>query len=257
MNFDGQSVLITAGVSGIGRAIALGFYNAGASVHVMDIDKTTGQQFAEAVPEIMVSIGDASNESQTQCIAEQHIYTYGGIDVLVNCVGIAGPTSPVQDVSLDDWHRCMAVNLDSTFLYCRALIPNMRSAGRGSIINISSTAGWHGYPLRSPYAASKWAVIGLTKTLAMELGPYGIRANVICPGSINGDRMDRVIHAESEQSGRSQQDVRNKYTNSCSLRTFIDAEDISRMALFLASSDASRITGQIMNVDGHIENFGS
>ncbi len=257
MNLDGQSVLITAGASGIGRAIALEVHNAGASVHVVDIDKVAVERFAEMMPEAMVSIGDASDESQTRSIAEQHIRTYGGIDVLVNCAGIAGPTAPIQDVALDDWHRCMAVSLDSTFLYCRAFIPSMRSAGHGSIINISSTAGWHGYPLRSPYAAAKWAVIGLTKTLAMELGPYGIRANVICPGSINGERMDRVIVAESAQSGLSPQDVRKKYTNSCSLRTFIDAEDIARMALFLASSDASRITGQIMNVDGHVENFGS
>ncbi|MYB33986.1 MAG: SDR family oxidoreductase [Gammaproteobacteria bacterium] len=256
MNLHGQSVLVTAGASGIGRAIALEFHNAGASVHVSDIDKDAVERFAEAMPEIMVSIGDASNESQTRSIAEQHIHAYGGIDVLVNCAGIAGPTAPVQGVALADWHRCIAVNLDSVFLYCRALIPNMRSAGRGSIINISSTAGWHGYPLRSPYAAAKWAVIGLTKTLAMELGPDGIRANVICPGSINGDRMDKVIAAESVQSGLSQQAVRKKYTNSCSLRTFIDAEDIARMALFLASPDASRITGQIMNVDGHVENFG-
>ena len=257
MDIDGQSVLITAGASGIGRAIALEFLNAGALVRVVDIDAAAAEQFAEAMPEIRVSIGDASNEPTTRGIAKQHIQAYGGIDVLVNCAGIAGPTAPVQDVDLDDWHRCLAVNLDSAFLYCRELIPSMQSAGRGSIINISSTAGWHGYPLRSPYAAAKWAVIGLTKTLAMELGPHGIRANVICPGSINGDRMDRVIAAESEHGGLSQQDVRKKYTSSCSLRTFIDAEDIARMALFLASSNAARITGQIMNVDGHVENFGS
>ncbi len=257
MNFNDQSVLITAGASGIGRAIALEFHKAGASVHVVDIDKEAGRKMENASPEIMVSIADASNEAQTRSIAEQHVKTYGGIDVLINCAGIAGPTAPVQDVALDDWQRCIAVNLDSTFLYCRELIPSMQSAGRGSIINISSTAGWHGYPLRSPYAAAKWAVIGLTKTLAMELGPHGIRANVICPGSINGDRMDGVIAAESEQRGLSEQALRTKYTNCCSLRTFIDAEDIARMALFLASRDASRITGQIMNVDGHIENFGA
>jgi len=251
----GQSVLITAGASGIGQAIALEFHNAGASVHIVDIDRLAAERFAGELPGIMVSIGDASNEQQTLNISRKHISTYGGIDVLVNCAGIAGPTAAVQDVSLEDWHRCLAVNLDSTFLYCRALIPNMQSAGSGSIVNISSTAGWHGYPLRSSYAAAKWAVIGLTKTLAMELGPCGIRANVICPGSINGERMDRVIAAESRQSGLSQQVIRQKYTNSCSLRTFIDAEDIAKMALFLASPDSSRITGQVMNVDGHVENI--
>ncbi|MYD75974.1 MAG: SDR family oxidoreductase, partial [Gammaproteobacteria bacterium] len=182
---------------------------------------------------------------------------HGGVDILVNCAGIAGPTALVEEISLKDWHRCIAVNLDSAFLYCRALIPAMREAGRGCIINISSTAGWHGFPMRSPYAAAKWAVIGLTRTLAMELGPSGIRANVICPGSIDGDRMDRVIADESDQKGVTEEVIRKKYTNSCSLRTFIDAEDIAKMALFLASPGASRVTGQVLNVDGHLENPGS
>lgn len=226
-------------------------------MHVVDIDPQAAEKFAEEVPEIRVSVGDAASEAEARHIARQHVSAYGGIEVLVNCAGIAGPTAPLESVEFDDWHRCLAVNLDSAFLYCRALIPSMQNAKRGSIINISSTAGWHGYPLRSPYAAAKWGVIGLTKTLAMELGPFGIRVNVICPGSINGERMDRVIAAESRQSGLSQEAVRKKYANSCSLRTFIDAEDIAKMALFLASPAAGRITGQILNVDGHVENVGA
>lgn len=257
MSLDGQSALITAGASGIGRAIALDFLGAGAAVHVVDIDERAANELSGAHPGILVSVGDASDERQTREITGRHVGIHDGIDILVNCAGIAGPTALVEEISLGDWHRCIAVNLDSTFLYCRALIPAMREAGRGCIINISSTAGWHGFPMRSPYAAAKWAVIGLTRTLAMELGPSGIRANVICPGSIDGDRMDRVIADESDQKEVTEDVIRKKYTNSCSLRTFIDAEDIAKMALFLASPGASRVTGQVLNVDGHLENPGS
>ena len=132
----------------------------------------------------------------------------------------------------------------------------MKEQKSGRVINISSTAGWHGYPLRSPYAAAKWAVIGFTKSLAMEVGQFGVTVNAICPGSVDGDRMDRVIAAEAKEKGVSEQVIRDNYTKSCSLRTFINGQDIADMALFLASENASKVSGQIMNVDGHLEAFG-
>ena len=140
---------------------------------------------------------------------------------------------------------------------CKHAIALLRQADDGSIINIASTAGWHGYPLRTPYAASKWAVIGLTKSLAMELGPRGVRVNAICPGSVNGARMDQVIADEAREKGVEEAVIRQNYRRNVSLRTFIEPEDIAHTAMFLASSAAQRITGQAITVDGHLEAFGT
>jgi len=256
MAFDQQSVMVTAGASGIGQAIATSFSAAGAGVHVVDIDSDAIARLNTDHPDIVTSRADVADKAAMKELFQQHKTRFGGIDVMVNCAGIAGPTALVEEIDLDEWHRCLAVNLDATFLGCHHAVPMMRNAGKGCIINISSTAGWHGYPLRSPYASAKWAVIGLTKSIAMELGPAGIRANVICPGSIDGDRMDRVIAAEAKEKNLSESEVREKYTQGVSLRTFIKAQDIADMAMFLASPAASKITGQIMNVDGHVESVG-
>ena len=222
----------------------------------MDVDDGAIQALRAEIPAITATQGDVTDENLVEGVISARVKETGGIDVMVNCAGIAGPTALVEDVSQDDWRRCIGVNLDATFLFAKHVIPHMRSRRSGCIINISSTAGWHGYPMRSPYASAKWAVNGLTKSLAMELGPAGIRVNAICPGSINGDRMDRVIAAEAKNKGVSEQEIRDGYTRGCSMRTFIDAEDIADMAVFLASDNAAKVTGQILNVDGHLENPG-
>ncbi len=255
-SFEQQSILITAGASGIGHAIATGFHAAGANVHVVDVDQAALEKMRAGHPDIYTSIADVADQDAVARVFERHHERFGGIEVMVNCAGIAGPTALIEEIDLADWQRCMAVGLDAVFLCCRKAIPQMRRAGRGCIINISSTAGWHGYPLRTPYAAAKWAVIGVTKSIAMELGPAGIRANVICPGSIDGERMDRVIAFEAAHKNRSEEQIRRKYTGGVSLRTFINAEDIADAALFLASPAASKITGQVINVDGHLESIG-
>ena len=257
MNFGGKSILVTAGASGIGRAIAQGFLSAEADVHIVDIDERAAVANSKKHPDILVSVGDVADEVRVDEIVQRHLDKFGRIDIMVNCAGIAGPTELIEHISLADWSRCIAVNLNATYLFCRAVIPAMRRAKSGNIINISSTAGWHGYPLRTAYASAKWAILGLTKSLAMELGPAGIRVNAICPGSIQGDRMDRVIAAEAQKKGVGEQEIRDIYTQSCSLRTFIDASDIANMALFIASDSAQRVTGQILNVDGHLENPGT
>jgi NAD(P)-dependent dehydrogenase (short-subunit alcohol dehydrogenase family) len=256
VDHTGKSVIVTAGASGIGSAIALGFEKAGAGVHIVDIDDNALGRFSASNPDILATCADVANPDAVREVMEKHLESYAGIDVMVNCAGIAGPTALVEDIDFGDWARCMAVNLDATLMFCQAVIPHMRKAGRGNIINISSTAGWHGYPLRAPYVCSKWAVIGLTKTLAMELGPAGIRANVICPGSISGERMDRVIAAESRTGGVPEEKLRDIYTRGCSMKTFIDGEDIADMAVFLASDGARKVTGQVLNVDGHLESLG-
>lgn len=256
VSFNQQTVLITAGAGGIGHAIAMAFHDSGAGVHVADSDANAVKKMAAEQPGICTSVADVADEGAVEGVFERHCARFGGLDIMVNCAGIAGPTALIEEIEPADWRRCVAVGLDGTFLCCRKAIPLMRRAGGGCIINISSTAGWHGYPLRTPYAAAKWAVIGLTKSIAMELGPAGIRANVICPGSIDGERMARVIAAEAAHKNLSEAQVRQKYTAGVSLRTFITAADIADAALFLASPAASKITGQIINVDGHLESVG-
>jgi NAD(P)-dependent dehydrogenase (short-subunit alcohol dehydrogenase family) len=253
--FENNNVMVTAGASGIGYAIATAFYDSGAKVHIVDIDQTALERVSETFPDIITSRADVSNEGAVEEVFDIQYDRTGPIHVLVNCAGIAGPTAAVEDVNFEDWHRCLGVNLDATFLCSRKAIPMMKSARYGRIINIASTAGWHGYPLRSSYSSAKWAVIGFTKSLAMEVGRFGITANAICPGSVEGDRMDRVIAAEAKEKNVPEAIIRGNYTRSCSMRTFISGQDIAAMALFLASDAASKISGQIMNVDGHMESF--
>lgn len=248
-----KSVLVTAGATGIGRAIAEGFSESGAAVHVIDIDESALHGLPQ---QYLHTVVDVSDEEGVVAAVREHVDVFGSIDVLVNCAGIQGPTSGIEDISIQDWRRCMAVNLDAMYISCREVVPHMKRQGRGNIINIASTAGWHGYPLRAPYASSKWGVIGLTKSLAMELGIHGIRCNVICPGSVEGSRMDRVIASEAVEKGVSEAEIRQGYTSGSSLRTFVAASDVADMAIFLASDAARKVTGQIMNVDGHLESFG-
>ena len=255
-NFNQQRILITAGAAGIGHAIATAFHAAGGVVHVVDVDAEAVQKITVELPHMHATLADVADESAVRQVFADQRERFGGIDVLVNCAGIAGPTALIEDIDLADWRRCLAVGLDAAFLCCVQAIPMMREAKKGNIINISSTAGWSGYPMRTPYAAAKWALIGVTKSIAMELGPAGIRANAICPGSIEGARMDRVIAAEAESKKLTTEQVRKKYTDGVSLRTFINAADIADTALFLASSAADKITGQVITVDGYTENFG-
>ena len=248
-----SSVLVTAGATGIGRAIAEAFADSDSHVHIVDADPSAMNDLPEHFHQ---TVADVSDEDNVVKAIEAHIEWSGTIDVLVNCAGIQGPTAGIEDISLAAWRRCLAVNLDAMYLTSRESVPHMKRQGKGNIINIASTAGWHGYPLRTPYAASKSGVIGLTKSLAMELGIHGIRCNIICPGSVEGARMDRVIAAEAAEKGVSEAEIREGYTSGSSLRTFISPDDIASMALFLASDAASKVTGQVMNVDGHLESFG-
>lgn len=246
-------VLVTAGGSGIGLTIASLFLARGDRVHVADIDRAALDRAAGKLPGIGATCCDVSDEGQVDSLFGEVAERFGGLDVLVNCAGIAGPTAPVEEVGLADWNRCVEVNLGGTFLCVRRALPMMRGRGGGSIVNISSTAGIHGFPNRSPYAAAKWAIVGFTKTVAMEAGPAGVRVNAICPGSVDGPRMDAVIAAHARLSGESEEEVRERYTGGVSLRSFVSARDVAWLALFLASDAGAMISGQALPVDGHTE----
>ena len=250
-----KRIVVTAGAAGIGRATAEGFHRAGARVQVCDVDEASLAALATENPAIGRSRADVSDPDQVARLFEDVNRHLGGLDVLINNAGIAGPAGPTEDCGIADWRRTLAVNLDGAFHCLRHAIPMIKAAGAGSIVNISSTAGLYGYPLRAPYVASKWALVGLTKTLAIELGPHGIRANAVCPGSIDGPRMDRVIAAEAAARGVSTASVREAYTRQTSLRCFVAAADIAEMVLFLCSDAGARISGQAMTVDGHTESL--
>jgi NAD(P)-dependent dehydrogenase (short-subunit alcohol dehydrogenase family) len=179
----------------------------------------------------------------------------GGCDVLVNNAGIAGQAGPIESLDLAQWKTCLAVNLDAQMLTCRRVAPVMKQQKSGVIINMSSTSGLYGVPFRAPYAAAKWAVIGFTKTIATELGPHGIRCNAICPGAVEGDRMDRVLAAEGAARGVTPQQVYHDYASGTSLRRFARPEEIADMCLFLASDAARFVSGQVIAVDGNTETY--
>ena len=168
-------------------------------------------------------------------------------------VGVAGPTGTMEDISVDDWNQTIGTNLNSHFYFTKNAIPLLKQNNGGSIINLSSTAGIYGFPLRTPYAASKWAIIGVTKSLAMELGKFNIRVNAICPGSVSGDRINRVIEAKAKSLNIAINKVKEDFEEMVSLKTFVDKEDIANMAVFLLSSQAQKVSGQIMTVDGNTE----
>ena len=249
----GQRALVTAAASGIGQATALALLDAGAQVFICDADAGLLAQTLAAHPRLGGALCDVSDEAQVQALFDAALAQMGGLDILVNNAGIAGPTAAVGDVSLADWRRCLAVNLDGSFLCARAAAPLLRRQGFGSIINMSSTGGLYGFPRRVPYATAKWAIRGFTRSLAQELGPQGVRVNCICPGSVIGERIERVIAAEAHATGQTPQMIRDSYTNAVSLRTFVTAEDVAQTILFLTSAAGARISGQDITVDGHTE----
>jgi len=243
-------VLITAGASGIGRAMGEGFAAAGYEVWVTDVDEVG---LASLPPDWTTHRANAACEDDMRAVFAA-IADAGGLDVLCANAGVAGPTAKVEDVEIEDWRACVSVNLEGAFLAAKYATPMMKAAGAGSIVVTSSTAGQYGYPNRAPYSAAKWAVIGLTKTLAMELGPYGIRANVICPGAVEGPRMEGVLEREAAAKNMTRDEVYQGYAAGTSMGRFVEAGDIANMAVFLSSNAARLVSGQVIAVDGHTEN---
>lgn len=244
-------VLITAGASGIGLAMGRAFDAAGYQVWVSDLN---ARALGEVPSHWRTSRVDVIDERQMGEMFAEIARDWGGLDILCANAGIAGPTAPVEDIELADWRHTMSVNLEGAFLAAKYAGPMMKKAGKGAMVFTSSTAGQHGYPNRAPYCAAKWAVIGLAKTLAMELGPHGVRANVICPGSVEGERMEGVLEREATAKGMTRDQVYQGYASGTSMGSLIEAEDIGNMAVFLASDAARLVSGQVIAVDGHTVN---
>jgi NAD(P)-dependent dehydrogenase (short-subunit alcohol dehydrogenase family) len=250
---SGQVVLVTAGASGIGRCIAKTFLDHGCKVHICDVSSAAVDAFLTEHPQATASLVDVSDPAQVEILFHDFAAHHEQLDILVNNAGVAGPTAAVEDIRPEDWDRTVAVDLNGQFYVTRLAVPLLKKAGRGSIINISSNAALFGFPLRSPYTASKWAMIGLTKTWAMELGPSNIRVNALCPGSVNGERIEQVIIRDAAERGVCPDRLRDVYTRQSSMRLFVDAQDIANMALFLSSGMGATISGQAIGIDGHTE----
>ena len=251
-----KKIVISAAADGIGWAIAQACMKNGAMVFITDKDVSALKNISTHElyqKQFFCEVVNTSNHDQVEKYFKSIKDKTDTIDALINNVGIAGPTGKIDDLSPNDWQETIDTNINSHFYYTKHTIPLLKNNGNGSIINLSSTAGLFGFPLRSPYAASKWAIIGITKTLAMELGEYNIRVNAICPGSVSGDRMKKVINAKAKSLGISEEEVQKDYESYVSLGTFVDKEDIANMAVFLLSQEAHKITGQVMTVDGHTE----
>lgn len=246
-----QRVFITAGGSGIGKAMATAFAADGADIWISDIDQ---KALSGCPDDWRADLVDVTDGDAMRALFEQIEEAWGGLDVLCCNAGIAGPTAKIEEQPLDGIRACLDVAFMGSFLCLQGALPMMKAQQSGVVIFTSSMAGLHGFPLRAPYAAAKWGLHGVMKTVAMEAGPDGIRANAIAPGCVEGARIDLVISREAAAKGADPEAVRDAYKAGTSLRTFVTAEDVAAMAVFLASPAGRNISGQIIPVDGHTEN---
>ena len=233
-------MLVTAGAAGIGKAFAETFADAGAKVFICDVDQGALDAFRASRPEIGGGIADVADPRHVDGLFDAATVFLGGLDVLINNAGIAGPTAPVEEIEIAEWNRTIAVDLNGMFYCTRRAVPLLKAAGGGSIINLSSVAGRLGYPLRTPYSAAKWAVV---------------RVNAIQPGIVEGDRIDRVISAKAKALGISFDDYKRQLLSKVSLRRTVSPVDIANMALFLATEAGSNISGQALSVCGNVESL--
>ena len=254
INVRDLRVLVTAGAGGIGRTIAERFAAAGAKVHVTDVVGPALAATIDAVPGLTGTIGDASRVEDVNRVFDDVSARFGGLDLLVNNAGIAGPTGRVDELTAAEVDKTIDVNLKSQFYFLERFVPLLTDSKRNpSIIGMSSVAGRLGYGFRTPYSATKWAIVGLIKSLAIELGPLGVRANAILPGGVQGPRMDRVIAARAETMGLTFEEMRNEFLRKISLRRMVEAKDVANLALFLSCDLARNISGQVISVDGNTE----
>lgn len=247
---NARRVLITAGAGGIGRAIAMAFASSGAQVHVCDIDDAALRDLQAALPGTTTTVCDISDRAAVQRMIVEATDAMGGLDVLVNNAGIAGPAASVEDMDPAAWDAVLRVNLTGTFTVTQLAIPYLKRAKGGSILVMSSLAGRFGYPNRSPYATTKWGLIGFTKTLSRELGEFGIRVNAILPGAVEGPRLQQVFTGRAAVSGRTPAQEEALALANQSIKHFVAPADIAALAVFLASDAGRSISGQMIPIDG-------
>src|SRR5919197_2527684 len=219
-------------------------------MHICDVDEKALSAFRAELPEVSQTRADVANVDDVERLFEDLKRHLGGLDVLVNNAGIAGPTAKVEDIHPDDWERCIAVDLNGMFYCTRKGMPMIKAAGGGSIINLSSAAGRLAFPMRTPYSAAKWAVVGFTQSLAAEAGPDNVRVNCIQPGIVEGERIERVISAKASARGVPAEQVRSEMLAGVSMHTTVSAQDIANTALFLATEPGKHISGQAISVCG-------
>jgi NAD(P)-dependent dehydrogenase (short-subunit alcohol dehydrogenase family) len=256
LSLQDKHILVTAGANGIGLAIVRKFLASGARVHACDVDADACRALTGSHPNLSVSVADVSSEAQVLDLYRDLAERWGRLDALVNNAGVAGPTSRLEDTTLDAWRQTLDVNLTGTFLCARGAVPLLRAAGGGAIINISSVAGRLGFSLRTPYSASKFGLAGLTQTWAMELGPSNIRVNSVLPGVVAGERVERVIAARAAAGGVSNDAMRAQLVSSVSLRRMTQPEDVANQVAFLCSDEGAMISGQSISVCGNVEHLG-
>jgi NAD(P)-dependent dehydrogenase (short-subunit alcohol dehydrogenase family) len=248
MGLTDARALITAGAGGIGLEIARAFIREGAKVHVCDVDEAALASLKASDPEVTASRCDVSDRTQVAALFDAALKALGGLDILVNNAGIAGPTGKAEEINPEDWDRCIEVCLTSQFNCARLAIPHLRKSSNASIINLSSAAGKHGFPLRSPYSAAKWGVIGFTKSLAIELGPDGIRVNAVLPGIVTGDRIRRVFEAKAQQKGISFAEMEATMLQHTSMKSYVTPQQIADQIVFICSERGRTISGQAISV---------
>lgn len=256
LQLDGLRVLVTAGASGIGAAVARAFVAEGARVHVCDIDAQALAALRASDPGIGQSVCDVADRPAVAQLFAAVVREMGGLDCLVNNAGIGGPTGAVDEIAPSDWDRCIAVDLTGQFNCARLAVPLLKCSTNPSLLNLASVAGQHGYPLRAPYSAAKWGVIGFTKSLAAELGEFGIRVNAICPGLVEGPRIQGVIEAKARQAGITPAEMTARLFSGISIKQFVSPDDIARQIVFLASPFGKMISGQAISVCGDTRMLG-
>ena len=247
LGIKGLRVLITAGAGGIGLKITEAFLREGAKVHICDVDDKALQKIHSDHPAVSTSHCDVANRTQVAALFKTALAKLGGLDCLVNNAGIAGPTGPVHEITPEDWDRCLEVCITGQFNCTRLAVEPLKASHNASIINLSSAAGKFGFPNRSPYAAAKWGVVGFTKTIAMELGGFGIRCNAILPGTVEGDRIRRVFEAKAQIAGKPVGEIR------AAAMEMIQPEHIADMAVYLASPRGRTISGQALSIDSDLQ----
>lgn len=254
MKLDGKVVVVTGAGQGIGREIAL---TCGREAGIVVLAARSVDALEDVVSMIEAAGGqsqvvetDVTDPDAVASLASQVLSRWGRVDVLVNNSGIGGPSAPLWEVQTADWEQTFAVNVTGVFLCCQAMLPSMIERQSGSIINIGSITGKRPLLNRTAYAASKAALIGLTRTLAVETGPHQIRVNLVSPGFVAGERIEWVFEQQSAQQGRPVDDVRADVEDMTPLKRLVTAADVARTVAFLASDESSGITGADVNVTG-------